>query len=435
MNSRENKSEMKFYIDSGAKKILKTLEENGHSAYLVGGCIRDLVMGISPKDWDITTSATPIEVMNIFSESFPTGIEHGTITVMVEKVGYEVTTYRVDGKYEDFRHPKSVEFTDDIVEDLARRDFTINSMAYNPKNGILDVFGGINDIENKVVRCVGDPDRRFSEDALRILRAIRFSARLGFTIEKNTIDAMVEKGYALKNISFERISSEFDKTIKSNMAFLEYYNKIEFIKKLFFDSDFKACIFDIENLRRYETYIEDIFKNMNKNHIDVIDKNIVDIKRALSIYSLMGIDKIGVNKFLSTFRYSNKEKKATVKILDEINTSYPIGSMDRAYIKEILRRVGDIDIAKCAIFAKFITEFQNPTVIFDQIDDIIILGECFSVKQLKINGSDVIDILGLKGAKIGEILENTLDYIIQNPEQNVREKLIEFLKNRVIMEV
>ena len=177
-------------IPKNAETILHILEKAGYEAYVVGGCVRDSILGRSPDDWDITTSAKPEQVKALFHRTVDTGLQHGTVTVLMEKEGYEVTTYRVDGEYEDGRHPKEVTFTASLEEDLKRRDFTINAMAYNPSSGLVDLFGGLEDIERKIIRCVGDPLERFTEDALRIMRAVRFSAQLGFAIEEETRKAL-----------------------------------------------------------------------------------------------------------------------------------------------------------------------------------------------------------------------------------------------------
>ena len=195
--------------------IIDKLYENGYEAFAVGGCVRDAVMGRIPHDWDITTNALPKQVKSIFNKTIDTGIKHGTVTVMLNRVGYEVTTYRIDGEYTDGRHPKEVVFTPNLTEDLRRRDFTINAMAYNDKTGIIDEFDGIEDIQNKVIRCVGVPEDRFNEDALRMLRAIRFSAQLDFSIDKDTYNAIGKLYKNLSLISKERIQTELTKIITS----------------------------------------------------------------------------------------------------------------------------------------------------------------------------------------------------------------------------
>ena len=181
----------KINVPKSVKIIIKILEDNGYEAFAVGGCVRDAIIGREPNDWDITTSAMPGDVKRLFHKTIDTGIAHGTVTVMIERVGYEVTTYRIDGEYEDGRHPKSVEFTGNLIEDLKRRDFTINAMAYNDRQGIVDEFDGVGDLERGLIRCVGNPIDRFNEDALRILRAVRFAAALNFDIEEETKNAIV----------------------------------------------------------------------------------------------------------------------------------------------------------------------------------------------------------------------------------------------------
>ncbi|ROR23639.1 tRNA nucleotidyltransferase (CCA-adding enzyme) [Mobilisporobacter senegalensis] len=207
---------MKIEVPSNVEYIIDKLIENGHEAYIVGGCVRDAILDKNPQDWDITTSAKPLEVKELFRRTIDTGIQHGTVTVMLEDQGYEVTTYRIDGEYEDNRRPKSVEFTPNLMEDLKRRDFTINAMAYNRKEGLIDCFHGLEDLKEGIIQCVGDANSRFEEDALRILRGVRFSAQLGFKIEDNTKKAIKEKVNLLKNISAERIRVELDKLLTSD---------------------------------------------------------------------------------------------------------------------------------------------------------------------------------------------------------------------------
>ena len=203
-------------IPEQANIILEKLQASGHEAYVVGGCVRDALLGREPHDWDITTSALPQEVKKVFTRTVDTGLKHGTVTVMIGREGFEVTTYRVDGVYEDGRHPKEVTFTPNLREDLQRRDFTINAMAYSPAGGLVDLFGGREDLENGIIRAVGDPMQRFSEDALRIMRAVRFSAQLGYEIEPGTFHAAQTLAPTLNRISSERIRDELEKTIMSD---------------------------------------------------------------------------------------------------------------------------------------------------------------------------------------------------------------------------
>ena len=195
--------------------IIDTLNQAGFEAYAVGGCVRDSIMGRVPDDWDITTSADPQQVKKLFRRTIDTGIQHGTVTVMLQGTGYEVTTYRIDGEYEDNRHPKEVVFTKSLEEDLKRRDFTVNAMAYHPKEGLVDLFDGIGDMERRCIRCVGRAEERFSEDALRIMRGVRFSARFGYTIEEETKQAITKLAENLKHVSAERIRVELVKLLVS----------------------------------------------------------------------------------------------------------------------------------------------------------------------------------------------------------------------------
>jgi len=206
---------MKIQLPEKVNTIISTLQAHGYEAYAVGGCVRDSILGRIPDDWDITTSATPLETKSLFKRTFDTGIEHGTITVLIDKEAFEVTTYRVDGKYEDSRHPSEVTFTRSLKEDLLRRDFTINAMAYNDAEGLVDIFGGMEDLKNNTIRCVGNAKERFGEDALRILRAVRFAAQLGFEIESETQDAIKILAPTLANISAERIQVELIKMLVS----------------------------------------------------------------------------------------------------------------------------------------------------------------------------------------------------------------------------
>ena len=211
----ETMSEYKMTMPQEVVRIINTLEEHGYEAYAVGGCVRDAMLGRTPEDWDITTSAKPLEVKALFRKTIDTGLQHGTITVMMNGEGYEVTTYRIDGEYEDGRHPKEVAFTTNLKMDLERRDFTINAMAYNDRSGLVDEFDGVGDLKKGIIRCVGDAGQRFDEDALRMLRAVRFSGQLGFVIEPDTLRAMEARIQNLEKISAERIRVEMTKLLIS----------------------------------------------------------------------------------------------------------------------------------------------------------------------------------------------------------------------------
>jgi tRNA nucleotidyltransferase (CCA-adding enzyme) len=221
-------------IPEDVKFIIDTLINSGYEAYIVGGCVRDSILQKYPKDWDITTKANPEEVMKLFDKVVLTGLKHGTVTVMINNEGYEVTTYRTDGEYEDNRHPKEVKFVSSLKEDLARRDFTINAMAYSEKDGLVDYFGGIQDLNNKIIKTVGEPKKRFNEDALRMLRAIRFSAQLNFKIDENVLYMIKELKYNIKNISKERIREEFNKIVISNPRKIEILKECGILEYIIF---------------------------------------------------------------------------------------------------------------------------------------------------------------------------------------------------------
>lgn len=206
---------MEMKIPKQVAFIIDRLEQHGYEAYAVGGCVRDALLGREPHDWDITTSAKPEQVKALFKRTIDTGIQHGTVTIMEDHIGFEVTTYRIDGEYEDGRHPKEVQFTPDLKEDLRRRDFTINAMAYSPAKGLVDIFGGQEDLKEGIIRCVGSAEERFQEDALRIMRAVRFAAQLGFTIEEGTWKAIGKLVPNLKKVSAERIQVELTKLLMS----------------------------------------------------------------------------------------------------------------------------------------------------------------------------------------------------------------------------
>ena len=212
----KNVEYLELQLPENVQKIITTLQMYGYEAYAVGGCVRDSLLNRTPGDWDITTSAMPEETKSLFDKTFDTGIEHGTVTVVFGREGYEVTTYRIDGEYTDSRHPRKVTFTRSLKEDLLRRDFTINAMAYNDKDGLIDIFGGKEDLQRKCILCVGNAKERFSEDALRILRGVRFAAQLGFDISEDTKEGMRELAPTLRNISAERIQVELVKMLTSD---------------------------------------------------------------------------------------------------------------------------------------------------------------------------------------------------------------------------
>lgn len=417
-------------IDSGAKFIIEKLEKNGYEGFIVGGCVRDTIMGRKPNDWDIATNASPEEVMKIFKKTIPTGVEHGTVTVMIDKAPYELTTYRIDGEYVDMRHPENVQFSKDIVDDLSRRDFTINAMAYNKKVGLVDKFNGLEDIENKIIRCVGNPNKRFNEDALRMIRAIRFSAKLNFKIEEKTFQSIIKNTSNIKKISIERINKELAETIKFDSRKLYLLNQIGLSRWLF------GIELEKENLETAEK-VETFLKNYNLNKEDEkMLKN--SLKMMFVLKSLANSD---LKNILKKLRYSRKDIEIITKLQSIFNNkkyqdiiNENMSTKERkTMIKHILNESGNILLAKYAIYSIFIEKNANPSICFSQFNDIIDSGECFSISQLDLNGRDLIENNIAKGAIIGVLLNAILEYVILNPEENEKEKLLAFAKNYKIM--
>lgn len=389
-------------IPTKVETIIECLELNGYEAYIVGGCVRDSLLGKIPNDWDITTNATPNEIINIFEKTIPTGIKHGTVTVLVDNIPFEVTTYRIDGEYSDGRHPDSVKFTESINKDLSRRDFTINAMAYNPKKGVVDIFDGCKDLDKKLIRCVGNPSIRFEEDALRMLRAIRFSAQLNFTIEETTINSIKEKSPLIKEVSIERIQSEI--------------NKI-----LLFDS---SKLYLLKKVRLLEYIIPEICDDLSE--ILIFTNNIesnLHLKLTM-LFRNMSLD--STHYVLRRLRYDNKTINR-VLILSKYR-DYNI-ELDRISIKRILNKLGDLTLFEDLIKLKMANlsnkdpEILNLLNIQKRANIIIQQKECFMIKDLALNGKDLISIGVNRGREIGETLDKLLEIVIEKPELNNKDEL------------
>lgn len=389
-------------IPTKVETIIECLELNGYEAYIVGGCVRDSLLGKIPNDWDITTNATPNEIINIFEKTIPTGIKHGTVTVLVDNILFEVTTYRIDGEYSDGRHPDSVKFTESINKDLSRRDFTINAMAYNPQKGVVDIFDGCKDLDKKLIRCVGNPSIRFEEDALRMLRAIRFSAQLNFTIEETTINSIKEKSPLIKEVSIERIQSEI--------------NKI-----LLFDS---SKLYLLKKVRLLEYIIPEICDDLSE--ILIFTNNIesnLHLKLTM-LFRNMSLD--STHYVLRRLRYDNKTINR-VLILSKYR-DYNI-ELDRISIKRILNKLGDLTLFEDLIKLKMANlsnkdpEILNLLNIQKRANIIIQQKECFMIKDLALNGKDLISIGVNRGREIGETLDKLLEIVIEKPELNNKDEL------------
>lgn len=424
--------------------IIDKLERAGYEAYAVGGCVRDSLLQREPDDWDITTSADPYEVKAVFPRTIDTGIQHGTVTVMMDKEGFEVTTYRIDGEYEDSRHPKEVVFTKNLIEDLKRRDFTINAMAYNNRSGIVDVFGGMEDIKEGILRCVGNAEERFTEDALRILRAVRFSAQLGYEIEEETKQAIRRLAPNLVNISAERIQTELVKLLLS--AHPEYMKKayelgITAIILPEFDQAMETtqnnphhCYTVGEHLLCCTTKVRAdkalrlaaLFHDMGKPMTKQTDEEGIDHFRghvavseemATTILRRLKMDRDTITKVTQYIRYHDSYIAPTPKSVRR--AMHIIGE---AYFEQVL------EIKRADMLAQSLYQREEKQTQLDRVEalyrDIVLSKECVSLKMLAITGSDLLSLGVKKGKNIGVMLNVLLEDVIETPEHNTREYLM-----------
>lgn len=439
---------MRIELPEKVREIIDTLHAKGFEAYAVGGCVRDSILGRVPDDWDITTSATPLETKSLFKRTFDTGIEHGTITVLIDKDAFEVTTYRVDGEYEDSRHPKEVTFTRSLSEDLLRRDFTINAMAYNDKEGLVDIFGGIQDLENKTIRCVGNAEARFGEDALRILRAVRFAAQLGFEIEEETRQGIIKLAPTLANISAERIQVELIKMLVSpnpellRTAYELGITKVimpEFDEMMATEQETPHHMYSVgehtlkaiglvrpDKVLRLTMLFHDIAKPLMKTidengvaHFKMHDVKGVDMTKAILRRLKFDNDTLGkVTKLVQFHDYRipaepKRVRKAMNKIGEELFPYYlEVREADTLAQSEYMRE----------------EKLQNIREMEACYQEILAKKECVSLKTLAVTGSDLIADGMQPGKEIGYVLNTLLEKVIENPELNTRETLLKMRK-------
>lgn len=424
--------------------IIDELYSHGYEAYAVGGCVRDAILGRVPGDWDITTSAKPHEVKRIFNRTIDTGIQHGTVTVMIGKEGYEVTTYRVDGVYEDSRHPKEVSFTASLEEDLKRRDFTINAMAYNHKVGLVDIFDGIGDIKNKIIRCVGDAGERFDEDALRMMRAVRFSAQTGFDIETDTAGAIKAKAEALKNISAERIQTELMKMLVSKHP--EYIHKayeLGITKVVLPEYD---AIVDVAQHTPNHIYTVDVHTLKALQFVEPdpvlrltmllhdfgkpIVKRTVEGERDI-FYKHPEVSAQMARIIMKRLKFDNYKLEHVVRLVQWHGLKY---LAEEADVRKALNRVGRdifddfIKVQRADIQAK------NPEVVPGKLallaqkealyHKIIDENQCFEIKNLAVGGRDLIQAGIEAGPLLGAVLERLLALVIEDQSLNTKDQLL-----------
>lgn len=435
---------MELRIPEKAEIILHTLEEAGYEAYVVGGCVRDSILGRSPDDWDITTSAKPEEVKALFRRTVDTGLIHGTVTVMLDKEGFEVTTYRVDGEYEDGRHPKEVSFTASLEEDLKRRDFTINAMAYNPKRGLVDLFGGVQDMENRIIRCVGNPLERFTEDALRILRAVRFSAQLGFSIEGETLKAISVLAPNLKYVSAERIQVELLKLLVSpHPDYIRTAYEAGITKEIL--PEFDRCM-ETEQNTPHHCY--NVGEHTLHSLLNIRADKVLRLTMLLHDFGkpvVKRTDEDGRDHFKT---HGPEGEKMAVSILRRLkmdnDTIRKVRSLikwhdyrpkgEAVSVRKAISLIGEelfplyLEVQKADILAQSAYRREEKlarlTAVSALYEEILDRGQCISLKTMALTGRDLIDAGYTPGKELGEILEKLLVHVLENPEDNKKEILL-----------
>lgn len=431
-------------LPQDVSKIISILEEAGYEAYAVGGCVRDSILGKEPNDWDITTSALPSQVKDLFARTIDTGLIHGTVTVMMHHVGYEITTYRVDGEYEDARHPKEVTFTRDLAEDLKRRDFTINAMAYNETQGLVDLFGGMEDLRRGMIRAVGDPVERFTEDALRMMRAVRFAAQLGYFIEEETFRAIQEMAQSLTKISAERIQAELVKLLVSDHP--------EHMRLLFKSGITKVIMPQFDRMMETGQNNPHHCYSVGMHTIHAMEHVRGDkVLRLVMLFHDMGkpdtktTDEKGIDHFHGHAKVSEQHAKQILRELKFDNdTLHKVTKLtfwhdhkihaNPKSVRRALNELGEelflllLEVKRADIFAQStfkrdekIEELQKLEEIYHRIKE---SRECFCLKDLAVSGQDLI-ALGMKpGPEIGKMLHQLLEIVLEDPSKNEKENLL-----------
>ena len=441
----DEKDFMKINLPENVNFIINTLMEHGFDAYAVGGCVRDTMLSRIPKDWDITTSAKPEQVKALFRHTIDTGIQHGTVTIMLNHEGYEVTTYRIDGEYEDARHPKEVQFTSNLLEDLKRRDFTINAMAYNEKKGLVDAFDGIGDLKRGIIRCVGEARERFSEDALRMLRAVRFAAQLGFEIENETKAAIRELAPNIAKVSAERIQVELVKLLTSNHP-EEIQTAYETGLTKVFLPEFDQMMVTPQNHPHHcysvgEHTIEAL-KNIGADKVLRLTMLLHDIAKPLcrttdekGVDHFYGHEKEGsllAKKILRRLKFDNDTTDRVCRLVLCHDDRPPLE--ERAIRRAIYRNgeeqypaffaVKQADTLAQSMYKReeklaYLKEYEK------KYQEILEKKQCLSIRDLAVNGTDLIADGRKPGKEIGEILKALLELVLEHPEKNTKEKLLE----------
>ena len=432
-------------IPSHVSTINQKLNDHGYEAYAVGGCVRDALLHRVPQDWDITTSAKPQEVKALFSHTIDTGLQHGTVTVMLDHVGYEVTTYRIDGEYQDSRHPKEVTFTGDLLEDLKRRDFTINAMAYSDEGGLVDAFQGQEDLKKGIIRCVGDPMERFKEDALRMLRAVRFSAQLGFEIEERTAEAIRRLAPTIGKVSAERIQVELIKMLTSNHP-EAIGTAYELGLTAVFLPEFDVMMETPQNNHHHcysvgEHTIRSL-REVSNDKVLRLTMLLHDVAKPLTITTdeegqdhYYGHPELGATKakeILKRLKWDNDTIDRVTRLIRYHDDRPPLSEKN---VRRAMNRVGLeqfpglFEVKRADVLAQGEYKRQEKLSYIDEYqkyyEQILEKNQCVSLKNLAVNGKDLID-LGMKpGKELGEVLQRLFELVLENPQENTRENLLE----------
>lgn len=436
-------------IPKDVENVLNILTENGHKAYVVGGCVRDSLMGREPDDWDVTTDASPKRIKELFSSfrTVDTGIEHGTVLIVSGKTPVEATTFRIDGEYSDNRHPDSVTFTKHVEDDLARRDFTINAMAYNHKDGIIDPFGGKDDLENKIIRCVGDPDRRFNEDGLRIMRAVRFSSVLGFTVEEKTAESIIKNENLLGSIAAERLTKELLKLLCGDNVYdvLTKFRSVigVFIPELKLEFDFaqygKKHAYDVwmHTVNTVSNIENDpvLRLTMLLHDTGKIATHKLDENGNSTFRNHAAVGGVIAENILRRLKFS-KEYINTVSFLVSVHDKEVPET--RIQVKEYIRDLGEknfirlmkIRRADKSALSKVYSNIADKLVFaYSTFDEVMNNDEPYSLKQLDVDGNDLKKIVPAN--EIGDTLNFLLETVIKYPEKNDRAILLELVRKSV----
>lgn len=450
-----NQSTLKIDMPVGAKRIIGNLTKHGFETYIVGGCVRDSLLGCCPKDWDICTSATPEIVKELHSRTIDTGLKHGTVSVIESDGIYEVTTFRIDGVYSDNRRPDRVRFVTDLKMDLSRRDFTVNAMAYNDETGLIDYYGGISDLKEHKIKCVGNADDRFDEDALRILRAIRFSAVYDFSIEHDTSRAIHDKVTLLRNIASERIQSEVCKTIifgqRAADILLEYSDVVSTIVP-----EIAPCIGFVQN-NKFHKY--DVYEHMVRA-MDAYTGHSLPVKFALLIHDIgkplcYTEDENGghfyghsvpshniAERVVDRLKFDNKTKEAVLElILYHDSVIEPTAKTVKRWLNKIgAERLSQLLDVKMADIAAHADNTQTARInqylaVREIAKEVIASEQCFRLKDLEINGRDVMSLGVEEGKRVGKILNCLLEGVISGDIDNTYEALLKCAREIIEKEV